>query len=575
MPETTPGVTADGATQGGARRSCSTACDGFLRPRGDRRVAHSDERREILRGMVLTRAVDNRLKQFFTSGEVQLRRRAVSGKGLPLARPGGDLRGGDPAAARGRRGAIASADGRATSSARSSATSASRSPCVPSRRPSAWCSTRRWPRSGPPMDGKDLHIGDLEWGILPATAPLSISTLSIAGMAMAFAREGQQRVARVVHRRGRLLARRMARGDQPLRRRRLPAVFCIENNQTRSRRRCPTQSAVRVFADKARGYGIPGITIDGTDPDAIAAAFTWAAERARAGARSGAHRARVACACAATRTTTTCCISARSRAPAWDYPPLSPGAYADRDAYVRSGRSKDPIASYAARLEAAGVIAPATSSASSRRRATLVETEARAVIDAPWPEPEEAGSRRLRRATSTARASRAARAGHPPCRSISIPALPELDDQGCPSIKQGPHVPRRDRAGHRRRAARRSARVRLRRGRRRPVRQRVPAAAAAARRVRRSHHQLTARRERRARRVRRRGAGRPAADRRDAVQRLRRQRLQSAREQRGQDSLPVGRLGADGRPDAVGRPAPRRAVSLAEHRSRGSIARPG
>ena len=40
---------------------------------------------------------------------------------------------------------------------------------------------------------------------------------------------------------------------------------------------------MRVFADKAAGYGIPGITLDGTDPDAIAAAFAWAAERARAG----------------------------------------------------------------------------------------------------------------------------------------------------------------------------------------------------------------------------------------------------------------------------------------------------
>ena len=40
---------------------------------------------------------------------------------------------------------------------------------------------------------------------------------------------------------------------------------------------------MRVFADKAAGYGIPGLTVDGTDPEAIAAAFAWAAERARAG----------------------------------------------------------------------------------------------------------------------------------------------------------------------------------------------------------------------------------------------------------------------------------------------------
>ena len=43
------------------------------------------------------------------------------------------------------------------------------------------------------------------------------------------------------------------------------------------------QSAVRVFADKAVGLRNPGITIDGTDPDAIAAAFDWAVERARDG----------------------------------------------------------------------------------------------------------------------------------------------------------------------------------------------------------------------------------------------------------------------------------------------------
>ena len=51
----------------------------------------------------------------------------------------------------------------------------------------------------------------------------------------------------------------------------------------RCRRRSRDQSAVRVFADKAQGYGIPGITIDGTDPDEIAAAFAWAVERAREG----------------------------------------------------------------------------------------------------------------------------------------------------------------------------------------------------------------------------------------------------------------------------------------------------
>ena len=64
------------------RRVCPHVNAWSRRQRTDRRVRRlfareaiaasltPDERREILRGMVLTRAVDNRLKQLFTSGEV-------------------------------------------------------------------------------------------------------------------------------------------------------------------------------------------------------------------------------------------------------------------------------------------------------------------------------------------------------------------------------------------------------------------------------------------------------------------------------------------------------------------------
>ena len=77
LPETTPGV-ARGARLDAARAELR----GRLRRVSAREaIAASltaEERREILRGMVLTRAADNRLKQFFTSGEVTLRRRRRS-----------------------------------------------------------------------------------------------------------------------------------------------------------------------------------------------------------------------------------------------------------------------------------------------------------------------------------------------------------------------------------------------------------------------------------------------------------------------------------------------------------------
>ena len=102
-------------------------------------------------------------------------------------------------------------------------------------------------------------------------------------MALAFARDGSGRVALSFIGEGGSSLGEWHEAINLCAARRLPAVFCVQNNQTALSTPVADQSAVRVFADKAAGYGIPGITIDGTDPDAIAAAFAWAAERARAG----------------------------------------------------------------------------------------------------------------------------------------------------------------------------------------------------------------------------------------------------------------------------------------------------
>src|SRR5438445_13702346 len=138
-------------------------------------------------------------------------------------------------------------------------------------------------KAGPPMNGKDLHVGDFTSGILPAAAPLTIGTMTMAGMALGFAREGNGRVAISLIGEGGSSLGEWHEAINLCAARRLPAIFCVQNNQTALSTPVAEQSAVRVFADKAAGYGIPGITIDGTDPDQVAAAFIWAADRARAG----------------------------------------------------------------------------------------------------------------------------------------------------------------------------------------------------------------------------------------------------------------------------------------------------
>ncbi len=91
IPETTPRVPAAERLRL-AREQLTDACDGFLRREAIAASLTREERIEILRGMLLTRATDNRLKAFFLGSEVRYERRRVPGEGLPVARPGGDLR---------------------------------------------------------------------------------------------------------------------------------------------------------------------------------------------------------------------------------------------------------------------------------------------------------------------------------------------------------------------------------------------------------------------------------------------------------------------------------------------------
>src|SRR5688500_15574252 len=245
-------------------------------------------------------------------------------------------------------------------------------------------------KAGVPMGGKDLHIGDLGWGILPPTAPLSIAALTIAGMAMAFAREGSERVGISYIGEGGTSLGEWHEAVNLCAARKLPAVFCVQNNQTALSTPVSEQSAVRVFADKAQGYGIPGVTIDGTDADEIAATFAWAVERARAG--QGPALIELVCMrmCGHAHHDDMLYLGKDPQL-SWGYAPLTDQGYANRDLYT-FWSARDPIARYAAQLESEGLLAAGDADRMKRGVEALVEVQARAVIDAPWPEGAEAGT---------------------------------------------------------------------------------------------------------------------------------------------------------------------------------------
>jgi 2-oxoisovalerate dehydrogenase E1 component len=385
--EPTPGVSPR-ARSARAVAEVVEAVDGFFAREEIRASLTDAERRMLLRGMVLTRATDNRLKALYLGGEVRYRGVSFQGKGfrslgqeaiyaagLRLRRgpafrgPDGSFRG-DVVAPLIRDAGVALA-------------------MAPEREMVRAMLSAQMGKAGPPMHGKDFHIGDWSWGVLPAAAPLSISTMCVAGIAMAFALRREPRVAVSFIGEGGSSLGEWHEAINLAAARRLPAVFCIENNQTALSTPVDEQSAVRVFADKAAGYGIPGITIDGTDPEAIAAAFAWAAERARAGSGPALIETVAMRMCGHAHHDDMLYLG-REPQPSRSYPELTPAGYADREAFLYWS-ARDPIALYAARLTEAGIIEPGTLDELFREAEALVAEQAQAVIDAPWPAPEDAG----------------------------------------------------------------------------------------------------------------------------------------------------------------------------------------
>jgi 2-oxoisovalerate dehydrogenase E1 component len=389
VPETTPGVSISERLHH-AVEEVVEACDGFLRRESIAASLTVDEKREMLRGMILTRATDNRLKQFFTGGEVRYGTGTFQGKGFRslgqeaiYAAAIRLRRSDDFVSDDGWRGDVVSPMIRDLGVVLAMHNMPSTVRMVLSA---------QMGKAGPPMNGKDLHVGDWSRGILPAMAPLGSPALTIAGIAMAMGWKSRadSRVAISFIGEGATSLGEWHEAINACAARKLPAIFCVQNNQTALSTTQGEQSAVRVFADKALGYGIPAVTIDGTDPEAIAAVFAWATERARAG-NGPALIELVAMRMCGHAHHDDMLYLGKDPQQSWTYPPLAENGYADRERYEYWCR-KDPIPTYAAKLQSEGVIGDGDLARFQRDAEELVEAEARAVIEAPWPEAALAGT---------------------------------------------------------------------------------------------------------------------------------------------------------------------------------------
>src|SRR6185295_12732716 len=225
------------------------------------------------------------------------------------------------------------------------------------------------------FDGRDLHVGALWKGVLPPTAPLIIGTQTLVGLAYAAKLRKEDRVFVSLLGEGGSSLGEWHEAINFAAVQRLSMVFVIENNHWALGTHWTEQTAAPRFALKGAGYGMPAATIFGNDPDEVAAAGVWAAERARSGKGPALLEL----------------VSYRR----------SGHAHHDDDRFHGAGSIKgyegsdeaalweaaDPIALYEARLKEEGLLDAKKLAEVRIPVAKRVAEASKAAASAPWPDP--------------------------------------------------------------------------------------------------------------------------------------------------------------------------------------------
>ncbi|ETZ99653.1 thiamine pyrophosphate enzyme, C-terminal TPP binding domain protein [Mycobacterium kansasii 824] len=131
--------------------------------------------------------------------------------------------------------------------------------------------------------GGTMHIANPEVGVMLSTGIVGAGPPVAVGLALAGKRKGLDRVTVVSFGDGATntgsfheAANMAALWD-------LPLVFVCQNN--RYAEMTPTSATMKLehVADRAAGYGMPGVAVDGNDPLAVVSALDQAVDAARAG----------------------------------------------------------------------------------------------------------------------------------------------------------------------------------------------------------------------------------------------------------------------------------------------------
>jgi TPP-dependent pyruvate/acetoin dehydrogenase alpha subunit len=136
-----------------------------------------------------------------------------------------------------------------------------------------------------PTRGRELnvHFGDLDRGFLGQISHLGDMVPVMAGITLTFRMRGQARVGLVYVGDGAMSTGAFHEGMNLASVWKAPVVFICENNLYALFTSNIETTSVRDIADRAQGYGMPGVIVDGNDAIGVYEAAREAIQRARSG----------------------------------------------------------------------------------------------------------------------------------------------------------------------------------------------------------------------------------------------------------------------------------------------------
>jgi len=213
--------------------------------------------------------------------------------------------------------------------------------------------------------GGIMHVVDVDKGILGESGTLGGSFVISVGVGMALKRKHPGRVVAYFFGDGTSNRGTFHESLNWAAVQRLPCIFFCENNGLAVSVPAAKSTAVADIADRAAGYGIPGVIVDGNDPSAVHAAMSEAVARARSGAGPSLIEAKV------TR------LQGHYVADPQDY-------RADRDSVA----DKDPLLVVQQQLLDSGALSAASMAELESDIAKRIDTAVTSMRDAPLLDPE-------------------------------------------------------------------------------------------------------------------------------------------------------------------------------------------